>query len=74
MGGDYQSHRTAEPASQNIAERLNACEANLRKHHRLALAGTLIGATMHEVNNRLAALTNYIYLARTAVHSPGGNG
>jgi signal transduction histidine kinase len=56
-----------------MAQRLGACEANLRKHHRLALAGTLIGATMHEVNNRLAALTNYVYLARMAADSPAGS-
>jgi signal transduction histidine kinase len=30
------------------------------------MAGTLIGATMHEVNNRLEALTNYVYLAKNA--------
>ena len=32
--------------------------------HQLAPAGRLIGATMHEVNNRLAALTNLVFLAR----------
>jgi signal transduction histidine kinase len=52
--------------SKNLALQLEACEANLRIHHRLAMAGTLIGATMHEVNNRLEALTNYVYLARNA--------
>jgi signal transduction histidine kinase len=56
-----------------MAQRLGACEANFRRHHRLALAGTLIGATMHEVNNRLAALTNYVYLARIAADSPAGS-
>jgi signal transduction histidine kinase len=45
--------------------KLRACEDNLRRYHQLALAGRLVGATMHEVNNRLEALTNLIYLART---------
>jgi signal transduction histidine kinase len=53
-------------------QKLKACEENLRRHHQLALAGRLVGATMHEVNNRLAALTNLIYLARTltGTHHP----
>ncbi len=46
-------------------QKLKACEENLRRFHQLALAGRLVGATMHEVNNRLEALTNLIYLART---------
>jgi signal transduction histidine kinase len=48
---------------------LKACEENLRRFHQLALAGRLVGATMHEVNNRLEALTNLIYLARTDAKS-----
>jgi signal transduction histidine kinase len=47
------------------AQKLKACEQNLRRYHQLALAGRLVGATMHEVNNRLAALTNLIFLVRT---------
>jgi signal transduction histidine kinase len=46
-------------------QKLKACEENLRRYHQLALAGRLVGATMHEVNNRLAALTNLIFLVRT---------
>jgi signal transduction histidine kinase len=61
---------TANPPSPELIQRLEACEANLRKHHRLSLAGTLIGATMHEVNNRLEALANYIYLAQCESNSP----
>ena len=45
-------------------QKLRACEENLRRYHQLAWAGRMVGATMHEVNNRLAALTNLIYLAR----------
>ena len=58
-------------SSDDVIARLKACETNLRKNHHLALAGTLIGATMHEVNNRLEALTNYIYLAQRVSNSPG---
>jgi signal transduction histidine kinase len=50
---------------EDEVQKLKACEENLRRHHQLALAGRLVGATMHEVNNRLAALTNLIFLART---------
>jgi signal transduction histidine kinase len=46
-------------------QKLKACEENLRRYHQLALAGGLVGPTMHEVNNRLAALTNLIFLVRT---------
>lgn len=49
---------------------LKACEENLRRFHQLALTGRLVGATMHEVNNRLEALTNLIYLARTDKSRP----
>jgi signal transduction histidine kinase len=51
-------------------QELKACEENLRRFHQLALAGRLVGATMHEVNNHLEALTNLIYLARTNARSP----
>ena len=50
---------------EDEGQKLKACEENLRRYHQLALAGRLVGATMHEVNNRLAALTNLIFLART---------
>jgi signal transduction histidine kinase len=50
---------------EDQGQKLKACEENLRRYHQLALAGRLVGATMHEVNNRLAALTNLIFLART---------
>jgi signal transduction histidine kinase len=50
---------------EDEGQKLKACEENLRRYHQLALAGRLIGASMHEVNNRLAALTNLIFLART---------
>ena len=49
---------------EDESQKLRACEENLRRYHQLALAGRLVGATMHEANNRLAALTNLIYLAR----------
>jgi signal transduction histidine kinase len=58
------------PPPEDWAKRLDACEAHLRSHHRLALAGTLIGATMHEVNNRVEALTNYLYLAKDSLNAP----
>src|ERR1700742_482336 len=51
-------------------QKLRACEDNLRRYHQLALAGRLVGATMHEVNNRLEALTNLIFLARTLIDQP----
>jgi signal transduction histidine kinase len=50
---------------EDEGQKLKACEENLRRYHQLALAGRLVGATMHEVNNRLTALTNLIFLART---------
>ncbi len=50
---------------EDEGRKLKACEENLRRYHQLALAGRLVGATMHEVNNRLAALTNLIFLAKT---------
>jgi signal transduction histidine kinase len=55
---------------EDSGQKLKACEENLRRYHHLALAGRLVGATMHEVNNRLAALTNLIYLARTQAELP----
>ena len=58
------------PTLEEQTERLNACETHLRKHNQLAVAGTLIGATMHEVNNRLSALMNYVYLASISLPSP----
>src|ERR1700733_11255146 len=54
---------------EDEGQKLKTCEENLRRHHQLALAGRLVGATMHEVNNRLGALTNLIYLAKCAVPS-----
>src|SRR3984957_14009880 len=50
---------------EDPGRKLKACEENLRRYHQLSLAGRLVGATMHEVSNRLAALTNLIFLART---------
>jgi signal transduction histidine kinase len=50
--------------SNELSDKLEACEASLRRNHQLALAGRLVSATMHEVNNRLAALANFIYLAK----------
>jgi signal transduction histidine kinase len=52
---------------EDPGHKLKACEENLRRYHQLALAGRLVGATMHEVNNRLEALTNLIFLARTLI-------
>lgn len=49
---------------EDEGQKLKACEKNLRRYHQLAVAGRLVGATMHEVNNRLAALTNLIFLAK----------
>jgi signal transduction histidine kinase len=60
----------AGPTLEEQTARMEACESHLRKNHQLALAGTLIGATMHEINNRLSALTNYIYLASITLQSP----
>ena len=54
---------------EDEGQKLKACEENLRRYHQLALAGRLVGATMHEVNNRLAALTNLIFLTRTSAES-----
>jgi signal transduction histidine kinase len=55
---------------EDEGQKLKACEENLRRYHQLALAGRLVGATMHEVNNRLAALANLIFLAKTLAGSP----
>ncbi len=55
---------------EHEGQKLKACEENLRRYHQLALTGRLVGATMHEVNNRLAALTNLISLAKTLAQSP----
>jgi C4-dicarboxylate-specific signal transduction histidine kinase len=54
------SAATARGSFEDEGQKLKACEENLRRYHQLALAGRLVGATMHEVNNRLAALTNLI--------------
>jgi signal transduction histidine kinase len=54
---------------EDEGQKLKACEENLRRYHQLALAGRLVGATMHEVNNRLAALTNLIFLVRASVET-----
>jgi signal transduction histidine kinase len=51
---------------EDHSQKLKAWEENLRRYYQLALAGRLVGATMHEVNNRLGALTNLIYLAKCA--------
>jgi len=58
------SAATARGSFEDEGQKLKACEENLRRYHQLALAGRLVGATMHEVNNRLAALTNLIFLTR----------
>jgi signal transduction histidine kinase len=55
---------------EDSGQKLKACEEHLRRYHQLALAGRLVGATMHEVNNRLASLTNLIFLARTLSECP----
>jgi signal transduction histidine kinase len=55
---------------EDPGRKLKACEENLRRYHQLALAGRLVGATMHEVSNRLEALTNLIFLARTLINDP----
>jgi signal transduction histidine kinase len=55
---------------EDEGQKLKACEENLRRYHQLALAGRLVGATMHEVNNRLASLTNLIFLAKTLAQCP----
>jgi len=60
----------ARDSFEDPGQKLRACEENLRRYHQLALAGRLVGATMHEVNNRLEALTNLIFLARTLAESP----
>ena len=60
---DSATHDRAALEEQD--QRLKVCEENLRRHHQLALAGQLVGATLHEVNNGLAILTNLIYLAKT---------
>jgi signal transduction histidine kinase len=64
----------ARESFEDLGQKLKACEENLRRHHQLALAGKLIGATMHEVNNRLEALTNLIFLARTSAEFPERSG
>jgi signal transduction histidine kinase len=64
------SPRAGRTSFEEQGRELRACEENLRRFHQLALAGRLVGATMHEVNNRLEGLTNLIYLARTNAGSP----
>jgi hypothetical protein len=54
---------------EDSGQKLRACEEALRRYHHLALAGRLVGATMHEVNNRLEALTNLIFLAKSQAAS-----
>jgi hypothetical protein len=55
---------------EDEGQKLKVCEENIRRYHQLALAGRLLGATIHEVNNRLAALTNLIFLARAITETP----
>ena len=40
-------------------QKLKVCEENLRRYHQLAMAGRLVGATMHEVNNRHGGTIQY---------------
>jgi signal transduction histidine kinase len=54
---------------EDEGQKLKACEENLRRYQQLAVAGRLVGATMHEVNNRLAALTNLIFLAKLSANA-----
>jgi signal transduction histidine kinase len=63
------SHFVSRGSFEDHGQKFKACEENLRRYLQLALAGRLVGATMHEVNNRLAALTNLIFLARSSVKS-----
>jgi hypothetical protein len=56
---------------EDEGQKLKACEENLKRYHQLALAGRLVGATMHEVNNRLAALTNLIFSRKNYCHRAG---
>ncbi len=58
------------PTLEQQTERLRACETQLQKHHQLAVAGTLVSATMHEINNRLAALMNFVFLADATLDTP----
>jgi signal transduction histidine kinase len=67
MGSFPQSRQDFEQQNR----RLEACEENLRRHHQLALAGQLVGATLHEVNNGLEILTNLNYLAKTSSETDG---
>ena len=67
MGSPSVSRESFEDQGQ----KLKACEENLRRYHQLAAAGRLVGATMHEVNNRLAALTNLIFLAKVSQPEDG---
>jgi signal transduction histidine kinase len=52
-------------AAADITEKKQAEEA-LRRSEKLAAAGRLAATIAHEINNPLEALTNFIYLARSA--------
>lgn len=67
------SHFASRNPFEDEGQKLKACEENLKRYHQLALAGRLVGATMHEVNNRLAALTNLVFLARATANSRDKN-
>lgn len=53
--------------SEVVTERKRA-EQSLRQAEKLAAAGRLAASVAHEINNPLEAVTNLLYLARTAPH------
>ena len=59
-----------EESSVQLKARLKMVERALERSERLAVASRYAGAIMHEVNNPLEAITNLVYLTKSAKDNP----
>lgn len=57
-------------SEKTVQDRLIRAEQALERSDRLAIASLYAGATMHEVNNPLEAITNLVYLTQVQRHDP----
>jgi signal transduction histidine kinase len=55
---------------QTLRDQLDQAEKALERSERLAVANRYAGATMHEVNNPLEAITNLVYLTKIQKNNP----
>lgn len=59
-----------EESLVQLKARLETAERALERSERLAVASRYAGAIMHEVNNPLEAITNLVYLTKSATDNP----